>query len=151
MWVAPLPMASVIRLCPPDDRYDPERLRLRDEEVPVVRAETEADRRRGRARKGLFLPATALAEIQAAASRLSTARALGLWLTVRAQTRMEGQEWVRVRTHLLAAVGLGTTWARSRAYAELERAGLVEVRRRKGYAPLVRLVPRTAAGGAPES
>ena len=77
-------MASVIRLCPPDDRYDPERLRLRDEDVPAVRAETEAGRRHGRARKGLFLPATALPENQAAASRLSTARALGLWLTVRA-------------------------------------------------------------------
>ena len=143
-------MASVIRLCPPDDRYAPERPRLRDEEVPAVRAGTEAGRRRGRARKGLFLPATPLPEIQAAVIRLSTARALGLWLTIRAQARMEGREWVRVRTHLLAAVGLGTTWARSRAYAELERAGLVEVRRRKGYAPLVRLVPQSAGdrGGA---
>src|SRR5829696_10571330 len=134
-------MASVVRLCRPDDRYDPELLRLRDEDVPAAKAETDVDRRRKRARKGLFLPATPLPEIQAAASRLSTARALGLWLTVRAQARMEGREWVRVRAHLLEAVGLGTTWARSRAYAELERAGLVELRRRKGYAPLVRLVP----------
>ena len=138
-----LSMASVIRLCRPDDRYDPELLRLREEDVvPTVRAETEPERRRGRARKGLFLPATALAEVQAAASRLSTARALGLWLTIRAQARMEGREWVRVRTHLLEAAGLGTTWARSRAYAELERAGLIEVRHRKGYAPLVQLVVR---------
>ncbi len=88
-----------------------------------------------------FLLATPLPEIQAAVSRLSTARALGLWLTIRAQMKMEGKEWVRVRTHLLEGIGLGTTWARSRAYAELERAGLIEVRRRKGYAPLVRLVP----------
>ena len=29
-----------------------------------------------------------------------------------------------------------------RAVAELERAGLIEVQRRKGYAPLVRLVPQ---------
>ena len=143
-------MGSVVRLCPQDDRYDPEPLRLRDEDIPAVKAETEADRRRGRARKGLFLPATPLAEIQAAASRLSTARALGLWLTIRAQARMEGREWVRVRTHLLEAVGLGTTWARSRAYAELERAGLVEVQRRKGYAPLVRLVPQNAGAGTSE-
>ncbi len=140
-------MASVVRLCRPDDRYDPDLLRLRDEDVPAAKAETEVGRRRGRARKGLFLPATPLPEIQAAASRLSTARALGLWLTIRAQARMEGREWVRVRTHLLEAAGLGTTWARSRAYAELERAGLVEVRRRKGYAPLVRLVPWRAAEG----
>jgi hypothetical protein len=137
-------MASVVRLCRPDDRYDPDLLRLRDEDVPAAKAETEADLRRGRARKGLFLPATPLPELQAAASRLSTTRAPDLWLTVRAQARMEGREWVRVRTHLLEAVGLGTTWARSRAYAELERAGLVELRRRKGHAPLVRLLARHA-------
>ncbi len=144
-------MGSVVRLCPEDDRYNPELLRLRDEGVPAARAETEADRRRGRARKGLFLPATPLPEIQAAASRLSTARALGLWLTIRAQARMEGREWVRVRSHLLEAVGLGATWARSRAYAELERAGLVELRRRKGYTPLVRLVPHQRAGEGDEA
>ena len=137
-------MASVLRLCRPDDRYDPEQLRLRDEELPAVKVETEVGRGRTRARKGLFLPATPLPEIQAAASRLSTARALGLWVTIRAQARMEGKDWVRVRTHLLEGIGLGTTWARSRAYAELERAGLIEVQRRKGYAPLVRLVPRRA-------
>src|SRR5215218_3076209 len=137
-------MASVVRLCRPDDSYDPDLLRLRDEDIPAAKVVTEAGRRRGRAREGLFLPATPLPKIQAAASRLSTARALGLWLTIRAQARIEGKEWVRVRTHLLEAVGLGTTWARSRAYAELERAGLVELRRRKGYAPLVRLVPRRA-------
>src|SRR5919202_2928586 len=135
-------MASVLRLCRPDDPYGPEHLRLQDEDPPAVKVETEVGRRRARARKGLFLPATALPEIQAAASRLSTARALGLWLTIRAQARMEGKEWVRVRTHLLEAIGLATTWARSRAYAELERAGMIELRRRKGYAPLVRLVPQ---------
>src|SRR3954447_14258459 len=135
-------MAPVLRLCRSDDPYDPELLRVRGEDVPAVKVETEVGRRRARARKGLFLPATPLPEIQAAASRLSTARALALWLTIRAQARMEGKEWVRVRTHLLEGIGLGATWARSRAYAELERAGLAEVRRRKGYAPLVRLVQR---------
>src|SRR3954451_15105363 len=140
-------MASVLRLCRPDDPYDPELLRLRDEDLPTVKIETEVGRRRKRARRGLFLPATPLLEVQAAASRLSTARALGLWLTIRAQAKMEGKEWVRVRTHLLEGVGLGTTWARSRAYTELERAGLIEVRRRKGYAPLVRLAPRRGDDG----
>src|SRR3954452_11560680 len=140
-------MAPVLRVCRPDDRYNPELLRIRDEDLPAVKVETEVGRRRKRARNGLFLPATPLPEIQAAASRLSTARAVGLWLTIRAQARMEGKEWVRVRTHLLEAIGLGTTWARSRAYAELERAGLIEVRRRKGYAPLVRLVPRRGDDG----
>ena len=72
-------MASVIRLCLPDnDRYDPELQRLGGEDVPATKIETEVGRRRNRARRGLFLPATALPEIQAAVSRLSTARALGL-------------------------------------------------------------------------
>src|SRR3954468_23962644 len=137
-------MTPVLRLCRPDDPYDPELLRVRDEDLPAVKVETEVGRRRKRARQGLFLPATPLPEIQAAASRVSTARALGLWLTIRAQARMEGKEWVRVRAHLLEAIGLGTTWARSRAYAELERAGLIQMRRRKGYAPLVRLAPQRA-------
>src|SRR4051794_24980348 len=140
-------MAPVLRLCRPDDPYDPELLRVRDEDLSAVKVETEVGRRRARARKGLFLPATPLPEIQAAASRLSTARALALWLTIRAQARMEGKERVRVRTHLLEGIGLGATWARSRAYAELERAGLIELRRRKGYAPLVRLVPQRTDDG----
>src|SRR5690349_17896685 len=137
-------MTPVLRLCRPDDAYDPELLRIRDEDLPAVKVETEVGRRRKRARQGLFLPATPLPEIQAAASRLSTARALGLRLTIRAQARMEGKEWVRVRTHLLEAIGLGTTWARSRAYAELERAGLIEGEASKRLCPA--RAPRAAAG-----
>src|SRR5688572_27708093 len=101
-------------------RCDPEPLRLRDGGPPAAGVETDVDRRQRRARRALFVPPTALPELQAAAAGLSTARALGLWLTIRAQAKMEGREWVRVRAHLLEAIGLGTTWARSRAYAELE-------------------------------
>src|SRR3954453_14046598 len=110
-------MAPVLRLCRPDDPHEPELLRLRDEDVPALKVETEVERKRTRARKGLFLPATPLPDIQAAVSRVSTARGLGLWLTIRARARMEGKGWVCVGAHLLEAVGLGTTWARSRAYA----------------------------------
>ncbi len=106
-------MAAVIHLCRPDDgRYDPDLLRLGDEDV---KAATELERRRNRTRKGLFLPATSLPEIQAAVSRLSTARALGLWLTIRAQMKMEGKEWVRVRTHLRKSLGFSNRAAHSRA------------------------------------
>jgi hypothetical protein len=75
----------------------------------------EIIRRRNRARRGLFLPATSLPEIQAAVSRLSTARALGLWLTTRAQMKMEGKAWVRVRTHLRQSLGFNNRAAHSRA------------------------------------
>ena len=61
--------------------------------------------------------------------------------------RMEGWATVRARSDLLEGIGLGNTWARSRAYAELEKAGLIEVRRRKGYAPLVQLTSQRAGEG----
>jgi hypothetical protein len=54
---------------------------------------------------------------------------------------------VRVRTHLRESLGFTNRAAHSRAVTELERAGLIEVRRRKGYAPLVRLVPRRGDDG----
>jgi hypothetical protein len=67
----------------------------------------------------------------------------------RMQARLERRDWVRVRTHLRQSLGFTNRAARSRAVAELERLGFVEVRRRKGYAPLVRLVPQEfgVAGG----
>jgi hypothetical protein len=65
--------------------------------------------------------------------------------------KLEGTDWVRVRTHLRESLGFDNRAAHSRAVTELERAGLIEVRRRKGYAPLVRLVPRRAGdGGDPD-
>ena len=55
------------------------------------------------------------------------------------------------RTHLRGSLGFTNRAAHSRAVAELERLGLIEVRRRKGYAPLVRLVPQRAGeGGQPD-
>jgi hypothetical protein len=71
-------------------------------------------------------------------------RAVGLWAAIRMQAKLEGTDWVRVRTHLRESLGFDNRAAHSRAVTELERAGLIEVRRRKGYAPLVRLVPRSA-------
>ncbi len=60
-------MASVIRLCrPDDDRYDPDLLRRGDEEIPAVKVQTKVEQKRKRARKGLFLAATAPYGIQVA-------------------------------------------------------------------------------------
>jgi hypothetical protein len=69
-------------------------------------------------------------------------RSVGLWLAIRMQAKLEGSEWVRVRTHLRQSLGFTNRAAHSRAVAELERLGFVEVQWRRGYAPLVRLVPR---------
>ncbi len=109
-------MALRIHLCPPDDdRYDPDLLRLQGEGIPATKAGTEAGRSRKRARKGLFLPATALPKIQASVSRLSTARALDLWLTIRAQTKMKGKNWVRVRAQLRESPSFNNRAGHSRA------------------------------------
>ena len=53
-----------------------------------------------------------------------------------------------MRTHLRENLGFTNRAAHSRAVAELERAGLMEVRRRKCHAPLARLVPRQQAQGS---
>ena len=71
-------------------------------------------------------------------------RAVGLWLAIRMQAKLEASDWVRVRTQLRESLGFTNRAAHSRAVAELERAGIIEVRRREGYAPLVRLVPQGA-------
>ena len=49
-------------------------------------------------------------------------RAVGLWLAIRMQARLEGGEWVRVRTHLRESLGFTNRAAHSRAVTELGRA-----------------------------
>jgi hypothetical protein len=130
------------------DAYDPDRLRLRLEDVPAAKGETGTGRKRKAARDHLFIPSTAWPEFAALVAVGMSGRAVGLWMAIRMQARLEGEEWVRVRTHLRESLGFNNRAAHSRAVTELERAGLIEVRRRKGYAPLVRLVPRrTSEGG----
>jgi hypothetical protein len=124
--------------------HDLDRLRLRPNHAPVTKAETGAARKHKSARSRLFLPSTAWPGFAAAVAAGVSGRAVGLWMAIRMQARLEGEEWVRVRTHLREGLGFANRAAHSRAVAELERVGLIEVRRRKGYAPLVRLVPRRA-------
>src|SRR4051794_35469340 len=129
------------------DAYDPDRLRLRPEDIPAAKAETGPSRKRKAARDRLFIPATAWPELAAVAAAGLSGRSVGLWMAIRMQARLEGQEWVRVRTHLRESLGFTNRAAHSRAVTELERAGFIEVRRRKGYAPLVRLAPQQIDDG----
>src|SRR3954470_9242564 len=127
------------------DAYDPDRLRVRSDDIPAAKAETGAARKRKAARDRLFIPSTAWPELATVVAAGMSGRSVGLWLAIRMQARLEGEEWVRGRTHLRESLGFTNRAAHSRAVTELERAGLIDVRRRKGYAPLVRLVPRRAA------
>jgi hypothetical protein len=124
--------------------YDPDALRLRVDEIPAVKVATAATRKRRRARKGLYIPATAWPEFAAVVASGVSARAVGLWAAIRMQAKFERQPWVRIRTHLRVSLGFTNRAAHSRAVTELEHAGFIEVERRPGYAPRVRLVPGQA-------
>jgi hypothetical protein len=124
--------------------YDPDAWRLRDDEIPAAKAETAASRKRRRARKELYIPATVWPEFAAVVASGISARSVGLWAAIRMQAKLERQPWVRIRTHLRESLGFSNRAAHSRAVMDLEQAGFIEVRRRPGYAPLVRLVPRQA-------
>jgi DNA-binding transcriptional ArsR family regulator len=74
-------------------------------------------------------------------------------LALKYKTDTLRQPWVKPPAAVLRLLGVDKD-ARSRAIAALERAGLVQVQRRKGRPPLVRLVPwapRPPSGGEPEA
>ena len=133
--------------CADADSYDPETLRLGPDEIPTVKIGTGTRTRRKVNRNRLFVPSTAWPELAAVVAAGASGRSLGLWLAIRMQAKLEGKEWVRVRTHLRESLGFTNRAAHSRAVTELERLGLIKVQRRKGYVPLVRLVPQRGDGG----
>jgi hypothetical protein len=135
--------AMVISLrCAGSDSYDPDALRLGPDEIPTVKIGTGGRNKRKATRDRLFVPSTAWPELAAVVAAGASGRSVGLWLAIRMQATLEGREWVRVRTHLRQSLGFTNRAAHSRAVTELERAGLIEVQRRRGYAPLVRLMPQ---------
>jgi DNA-binding transcriptional ArsR family regulator len=104
--------------------------------VPSERAErTRADRGRSAFVKGP-LP---LGWIGAAVG-CGDARGLPVLLALKAKADAGRETWTKPPATVLQDLGVGRM-ARSRAIAALERAGLIEVRRRRGRPPLVRLVP----------
>jgi hypothetical protein len=104
-------------------------------------------RKRKRVPKNLYLPATAWPEFAAVVASGVSARSIGLWGAIRMQAKVENHLWVRVRTHIRESLGFDNRAAHSRAVAELEKHGLIQVERRPGHAPLVRLVPQRAGEG----
>jgi hypothetical protein len=130
--------------CADGDGHGPDALRPDPDEVPSVKAGTGP---RG-TRQRLFVPSTAWPELAAVVAAGVSGRSVGLWLAIRMQAKLERRDWVRVRTHLRQSLGFTNRAAHSRAVAELERLGFIEVQRRKGHAPLVRLVPRQEAQGS---
>jgi DNA-binding transcriptional ArsR family regulator len=75
-----------------------------------------------------------------AAVRCGDPRALPVLLALKAKADAGRETWIKPPATMLQALGV-ERMARSRAVAALERAGLIEVQRRRGRPPLVRLVP----------
>ena len=132
--------------CADSDGYDPDALRLARDEIPTVTIDAGMRNKRKASRDRLFIPSTAWPELAAVVAAGVSGRSVGLWLAIRMQAKLERQEWVRVRTHLRESLGFTNRAAHSRAVTELERLGLIEVQRRKGYAPLVKLVAQQPGG-----
>ena len=83
----------------------------------------------------------------ATAAKAGHPLALPVLLALKYKADTLRQPWVKPPAAVLRLLGVDKD-ARSRALAALERAGLVEVRRRRGRPPLVRLVPwATSPGG----
>ena len=132
--------------CAGTESYDPDALRL-GPTTSRLQVDSGAHAKRKAARDRLFIPNVAWPELAAVVAAGMSGRAVGLWLAIRMQAKLDGGAWVGVRTHLRESLGFTNRAAHSRAVAELERGGLIELQRRKGYAPLVRLVPRHVRGG----
>jgi DNA-binding transcriptional ArsR family regulator len=76
----------------------------------------------------------------ATAAKAGHPLALPVLLALKYKADTVRQPWVKPPAAVLRLLGVDKD-ARSRALAALERAGLVEVQRRRGRPPLVRLVP----------
>ena len=112
----------------------------------VVASERAGGRRASRERSTFVKGPLPMGWIGAAV-RCGDARALPVLLALKAKADAGRETWVRPPATSLQDLGVGRM-ARSRAIGALERAGLVEVRRRRGRPPLVRLVPwREGEGG----
>ena len=113
-------------------RLEPQKgLQSSGADISVTEIETEALNHRRRAYLRGPLP---LAELCAAA-RLS-GKALAVWLLVQYRTRVTRKAEITLPTWLLGAAGIDRN-AKARALRELERVGLVRVRRGTGQTPRV--------------
>jgi len=120
---------------------------MRDEEIPVRRLDMPNPRKAKR--DAQFIPPISWTEAAPVFALCGSPRSVALWFAIHTQSKICGERWVRVPGHRLESVGLADRSGPSRAVAELERHGFVEVRRRPGYAPLLRLVSAAERGSGP--
>src|SRR3954462_6127873 len=110
--------------------------------IPVRKLDTSGSEDRGRAarREAQFIKGPLPLGWVAQAARAGHPQALPVLLAFRYKTDTLRQPWVKRPPAVLRLLGVDKD-ARSRAIAALERAGLVQVQRRRGRPPLLRLGP----------
>ena len=110
--------------------------------VPVRKLDLSGPEGRARAarREAQFIKGPLPLGWVATAAKAGHPLALPVLLALKYKADTVRQAWVKPPAAVLRLLGIDKD-ARSRAIAALERAGLVEVRRRRGRPPLVRLVP----------
>jgi hypothetical protein len=118
--------------------------------IPARKVDTSGpgDRAAAAKREARFIKGPLPIGWVAAATIAGHPLALPVLLALKHKADLLRQPWVKPPAAVLRLFGVDKD-GRSRAIAALERAGLVEVRRRKGRPPLVQLVPwrSSAAGG----
>jgi DNA-binding transcriptional ArsR family regulator len=145
-----MPATALRVVASSDEPFSPHALALAPEDwsgvpdalIPARKVDTSgpADRARAAKREARFIKGPLPIEWLAAATRAGHPLALPVLLALKHKADTLRQEWVKPPASVLRLFGVDKD-GRSRAIAALERAGLVEVRRRKGRPPLVRLRP----------
>lgn len=130
------------------DQFDPERWRnVPDALIPVRKVEPlgREGRRRQEKRDTQFVKGPLPLGWLAAVAQTGHPKAWAVLMALRYKADVTREAWVKPPPAALAMFGIDKD-ARSRALAALEQAGLVEVQRRKGRPPLVRVLPWVPKG-----
>ncbi len=154
----PVPALRVVAAS--DEPLPPDVLGLRPEDwadvpdalIPVCKVDIAGpgDRARAAKREAQFIKGPLPLGWLAPAAKAGHPLALPVLLALKYKTDILRQPWVKPPAAVLRLFGVDKD-ARSRAITALERAGLIEVQRRRGRPPLVRLLPwapRPRGGGA---
>ena len=142
--------APALRVVASDEPFSTQALALAPEDwsgvpdalIPARKVDTSGPEQRARAagRGARFIKGPLSLDWLALAVKAGHPLALAVLLALKHKADVLRQPWVKPPAAVLRLFGVDKD-GRSRAIAALERAGLVEVRRRKGRPPLVRLLP----------
>ena len=135
-------MGEVLTLVePPATEPDVDWAGVPDDRIPVRKLPSgRAEQRKAKAPRPSFVKGPLFQDWIIAAATCGSDRALALLLVTKAKADTLREDWVKPPRTATRAL-FPNRMARFRAIAALERAGLIEVQRRKGRPPLVRLLP----------